>query len=57
MSNIKKRDFYDVITGDPVMSKNYGYDSSIYKRSDNADMIFDSEGRISGDSNMSWQNH
>lgn len=48
MSNIKKLDFFDVITGDPVSEESYGRDASTYKRVDNVDMIFDSRGSYLG---------
>lgn len=48
MVNIKKLDFYDVITGDSSDGKNYGVDTSIFRRADNIDMIFDSRGSYLG---------
>ncbi len=44
MSNIKKRDFYDAITGDNVNKENYGRDAAVFKKVDNVEMIFDSRG-------------
>lgn len=44
MCNIKKRDFFNVITGEPTNAENYGTDASIFKKTDNTDLIFDSRG-------------
>lgn len=48
MSNIKKLDFFNVITGNPVSEESYGRDSSTFKKVDNVDMVFDSCGRYLG---------
>ena len=48
MSNIKKRDFYDVITGDVTRAESYGSNASTRKKVDNVDMIFDSRGSYLG---------
>ena len=48
MSNVKKREFYDVITGDYASEKNYRLDASIFKKVDNVDLIFDSRGSYLG---------
>lgn len=48
MSNIKKLDFFDIITGDPVSGESYGRDASTFKKADNVDMIFDSRGEYLG---------
>lgn len=48
MCNIKKRDFFDVVSGDVVGADSYGSDASTYKRVDNVDMIFDSRGEYLG---------
>lgn len=48
MANIKKRDFYDAITGDIVDGKYYGVDASVFKKVDNVEMIFDSRGQYLG---------
>lgn len=48
MSNIKKKDFYDVITGDDANIKSYGIDAATFKRVDNIDMVFDSRGKYLG---------
>lgn len=48
MSNIKKRDFYNAITGDSVDGNKYGIDAEIFKRVDNVNMVFDSRGSYLG---------
>ncbi len=48
MCNIKKRDFYDAITGDAVNGKYYGNDAAVFRKVDNVDMIFDSRGEYLG---------
>lgn len=48
MVNIRKYEFFDVITGEPVTSKNYGRDAEVYRRTDNVDLIFDSRGEYLG---------
>lgn len=48
MVNIKKLDFFDIITGYPVNKDSYGRDSSTFKKTDNVDMIFDSRGKYLG---------
>lgn len=48
MCNIKKRDFYDIITGDVANAKDYGINASTFKKVDNIDMIFDSRGEYLG---------
>lgn len=48
MVNIKKRDFYDVITGDSVSGENYGLDAAVFKKVDNMDLVFDSRGKYLG---------
>lgn len=48
MVNIKKRDFYDVVTGDIVESKYYGEDAATFKRVDNVNMVFSSRGEYLG---------
>ena len=48
MSNIKKREFYDSITGECVSGENYGFDCSVFKKVDNVDMVFDSRGQYLG---------
>jgi len=48
MSNLKKIDFYDAITGDPVNKERYGIDASVFKKVDNVDLVFDSRGEYLG---------
>lgn len=48
MSNIKKLDFFDVITGYQVSEESYGRDASTFKKVDNVDMVFDSRGKYLG---------
>lgn len=48
MVNMKKRDFYDAVTGERVDGKYYGVDAAIFRRVDNVDMIFDSRGQYLG---------
>lgn len=48
MSNIKKKNYYDAITGCDVDGKNYGIDAAIFKKVDNVDLVFDSRGRYLG---------
>lgn len=48
MSNIKKRDFYDAITGEPVNKERYGLDAAVFKKVDNVDLVFDSRGEYLG---------
>ncbi len=48
MSNVKKRDFYDAITGDNANKEDYGIDAAIFKKVDNVEMIFDSRGEYLG---------
>ena len=48
MSNIKKRDFYDIVTGERVDGENYGKCANIYKDVDNVILIFDSRGEYLG---------
>lgn len=48
MSNIKKRDFYNVTTGEDVDGENYGKEAAIFKKVDNVSMVFDSRGKYLG---------
>ncbi len=48
MVNRKKRDFFNVITGEIANPEDYGVDGRIYKKSDNVDMVFDSRGQYLG---------
>ena len=44
MSNMKKRDFYNIITGERVDGENYGKDAATFKEVDNVVLVFDSRG-------------
>lgn len=48
MSNIKKRDFYNITTGERVDEESYGKDAATFKKVDNVRMIFDSRGEYLG---------
>ncbi len=48
MSNMKKRDFYNIITGERVDGENYGIDAAISKEVDNVVLVFDSRGEYIG---------
>ena len=48
MSNIKKKDFYNAITGNNESIDNYGINASTFKKVDNVDMVFDSRGQYLG---------
>ena len=48
MVNIKKRDFYNAITGDETDGKDYGVDASTFRRVDNVNMVFSSRGEYLG---------
>lgn len=48
MSNVKKLDFYNAITGQEDSGKYYGRDAEVYRRTDNVDLIFDSRGEYLG---------
>lgn len=48
MSNIKKREFFNVVTGEKDDGKYYGIDSSIFRKSDNVELIFSSRGEYLG---------
>jgi hypothetical protein len=45
---MKKRDFYDAITGDIVGADSYGIDAATFKKVDNVSMVFDSRGQYLG---------
>lgn len=45
---MKKRDFYDAISGDTTSGENYGNDAAIFKKVDNVQMVFDSRGSYLG---------
>lgn len=48
MCNIRKKDFYDAITGYSVGGQDYGTNASTFRKVDNVDMIFDSRGKYLG---------
>ena len=48
MSNMKKRDFYNIITGERVDVENYGKDAATFKEVDNVVLVFDSRGEYLG---------
>jgi hypothetical protein len=48
MSNVKKKEIYDAITGDTTDGKYYGTDAAIFRKVDNVEMIFDSRGEYLG---------
>ena len=48
MSNIKKIEFYDATTGEPVDKERYGIEASIFRKVDNVDLLFDSRGQYLG---------
>ena len=48
MSNIKKLDFYNIITGNKEFADSYGVDATTFMKVDNVDMVFDSRGNYLG---------
>lgn len=48
MSNTKKLDYYDVITGNSVDEDDYGFKATVNKKVDNVDQVFDSRGSYLG---------
>lgn len=48
MVNVKKLDYFNVVTGDAVDGKSYGRDAAVFKQSDNVEMIFSSRGEYLG---------
>lgn len=48
MTNLKKLDFYNVITGEKEDFNTYGIKASTFKKLDNIDMVFDSRGEYLG---------
>lgn len=48
MCNVRKKEFYDAITGDTTDGKYYGTDAAIFRKVDNVDMVFDSRGSYIG---------
>jgi len=45
---MKKRDFYNIVTGERVDGENYGTDAVISKEVDNVVLVFDSRGEYLG---------
>lgn len=48
MSNIKKREFFNAVTGKNNDGENYGKDAVIFRKVDNVSMVFDSRGDYLG---------
>jgi hypothetical protein len=48
MCNVRKKEFYDAVTGDATDGKYYGMDAAIFRMVDNVDMVFDSRGSYIG---------
>lgn len=48
MSNMKKRDFYNITTGERVDGESYGMDAAAFKGVDNVVLVFDSRGEYLG---------
>ena len=48
MTNLKKKEFYDVITGDNVDTGYYGTDAATFRKADNIELVFDSRGSYLG---------
>lgn len=48
MVNVKKIEFYDVTTGQSANKERYGIDTSVFRKVDNVDLIFDSRGKYLG---------
>lgn len=48
MSNLKKIEYFNVVTGIPVSGEKYGVDASIFRKTDNVDLVFDSRGKYLG---------
>jgi hypothetical protein len=48
MCNVRKKEFYDAITGDTTDGKYYGMDAAIFRKVDNVKMVFDSRGQYLG---------
>lgn len=48
MSNIKKRSFFNCITGEENRGEDYGINSSTFKKVDNVDLVFSSRGEYLG---------
>jgi hypothetical protein len=48
MSNVRKKEFYDAVTGDTTDGKYYGIDAAVFRKVDNVRMLFDSRGEYLG---------
>lgn len=48
MVNLRKKEFYDIISGDSESGERYGTDATISKKVDNVDLVYDSRGRYLG---------
>ncbi len=48
MANIKKKEYFDCITGDCVNKEMYGVIASVFKKVDNVDMVYSSRGEFLG---------
>ncbi len=48
MVNLKKKNYFDCITGESVSGKSYGTDAVTFKKVDNIDMVYDSRGLYLG---------
>lgn len=48
MSNIKKREFFNAVTGENNDGENYGKNAVIFRKVDNVSMVFDSRGDYLG---------
>ena len=48
MCNIKKKEFYDAVTGNTTDGKYYGMDAAVFRKVDNVEMVFDSRGEYLG---------
>jgi len=48
MSNVKKKDYYDCVTGCNEIEHDYGHFATVFKKTVNVDMIYDSRGKYLG---------
>lgn len=48
MTNLKKKEYFNVITGEKNDGKTYGKDAKIFKYADNISLIYDSRGKYLG---------
>lgn len=48
MSDIKKKDYYNAVTGEYVDGEDYGTDARIFRKTDNVNLVFDSRGSYLG---------